>query len=116
LKTTLTATYRDVPHGVVSIVSRVLAEWRERDAVVESQATELERFEEFRDALGIFSDESSSRGRVLSGCEVWDARCRLVDVVRLLFDVCLDGVVGSHCGWWWAVVSGWCVMEWSSNK
>jgi hypothetical protein len=100
-----------VPHRVVPIVSRVLAERRERDAVVESQATELERLEEFRDALGIFSDESSSRGRVLSGCEVWDARCCLVDVMRLLFDVCLDGVVGSHCVRWWAVVSEWYGMD-----
>jgi hypothetical protein len=96
-KITLVPTYRDVPHGVVPIISRVLAEWRERDAVVESQATELERFEEFRDALGLFSDESSARRRVLSGCEVWDARCGLVDVVRLFFDVRLNGVVGSHC-------------------
>jgi hypothetical protein len=96
LKITLVTTYRDVPHSIVSIVGRVLAEWRERNAVVESQATELERFEEFRDALGLFGDESSACRRVLSGCEVWDARCRLVDIVWLLFDVCLDGVVGSH--------------------
>jgi hypothetical protein len=116
-------TYSDVPHGVVAIVSRVLAQRRERDAVVESETTELERLEQLRDALGLFGDQSSTCWRVLSRGEVRDARRCFVDIVRLLLDVrlqsegfksalCLrhhvglylsvthlDGMVRGHIGW-----------------
>lgn len=64
---------------------------------MEGKATEFQRFEEFRDALCLIGDEGSARRRVLSRCEVRDARRRLVDIVRLLFDVNLDSVVGRHC-------------------
>jgi len=90
----------------MAILSAILTEWRESDAVVQGKTTEFERFEEFRDALGLLGDESSTGGRILSRREVWDARRCLVDVVRLLFDVRLDGVVRRHvvrCRW---LVSG----------
>ena len=70
-----------------------MAQWRESDAVVESETTKFERFEELGNTFGLLGDESSTGGWVLSRCEVWDARRRLVDVVWLLFDVRLDGVV-----------------------
>jgi hypothetical protein len=92
-------TYGDVPHCIMAIISRILAQWRESDAVVESEATEFEWFEEFRNALGLLGNESSARGGILSRREVRDARRCLVDVVRLLFDVRLDGVVRRHIGW-----------------
>ena len=90
-----------MPHGVVSILGRILAQRRKCDAVVQSQTTKFERFEELRNTLGIFCNESSARWWILGGSEVGDARRRLVDVVRLLFDVRLDSVVGRrHFGRW----------------
>lgn len=89
----------NVPHRVVAIIGRVLAKWRQGDAVVQGQAAELERLEELGHALGLVGDKSGARGRVLSRREVWNAWCGLIHVVRLLLDVGLDGVVGRHCGW-----------------
>ena len=71
----------------MSVISTVLAERRKSDAVVESEATELERLEQLGDGLGLLGDQSSTSGRTLSRSEVWDARRCLVDVVRLLFNV-----------------------------
>ena len=82
----------------MSIICRILTQRRERDAVVESETTELERLEQLRNALSFFCDESSARWRILSRREVWDARRCLVDVVRLLFDVRLDRMVRRHFG------------------
>jgi len=84
----------------VAIVGAVLAQWRESDAVVESEATELEWFEQLGNALGVLGDERSTGWRILSRSKVWDAGRCLVDVVRLLFDVRLDGVVRRHVGGW----------------
>ena len=71
----------------MAVIGRVLAQRRESNAVVESETTDLEWFEQLGNTLGLLGDESSTGGRVLSRCEVWNARRGLVDVVRLLFDV-----------------------------
>jgi hypothetical protein len=80
----------------VPVLSRVLAQWRESNAVVQSEAAELERLEEFRDTLGLFGDESSSCRRVLSWSKIADTLGGSVGVVWLFFDIALDGVVGRH--------------------
>jgi hypothetical protein len=78
----------------VSILSRILTQWRKGNAVVESETTELQRLEQLGDALGLFGDESSSCRWDLGRSEVADPLGGSVDVVGLFFDISLDCVVG----------------------
>lgn len=81
------------------IVRRILAKRRQRDAVVQRETAEFQRFEELWYVLAsVLGDQSSARRRVLGGREVGNARSGFVDIVWLFFDVRFDGVVGGHFG------------------
>lgn len=81
----------------MSILRRVLAHWRDHDAVLESKTTQLERLEDFGDGTAEFGD-CGSGGDLLVGCEVG---AFLAGVVLEIFGGCLvklDGSVRVFCG------------------
>ena len=72
----------ELPWRGVTILRRVLAEWREEDAVLELDSTDLQRFEESRDRLAVgLRIDSGTRRRILRWCKVGHVRSRSVDVV-----------------------------------
>jgi hypothetical protein len=74
-----------------------LAQWREKNAVLELQSSDLQWLEKLRDSLSIFlRDYCSSWTGVLERSEVGDCWRWLVVVNGLLLDVGLDGVVAGH--------------------
>lgn len=62
-----------MPGCVVAILCRVLAQWREHDAVLEGEAAEGEGLEELGNGLAIFlGNEGGAGGWFLRGCKVGD--------------------------------------------
>lgn len=84
---------RDVPHGIVTVLGGVLTERREHDAIMQRQASELERLEQLSHALLAIGDEGGASGRILCWREVGDAWSSLVDIVRFFLHVGIDIVV-----------------------